>query len=529
MDTASVFNLPSKTSRRITFILKRGLDIVFSLLALILLSPFFALLAIGIKRTSPGPVFYRGVRVGRNRKPFQILKFRTMYECPESYAGPRVTAHDDPRVTPLGRWLRDTKMNELPQFWNVLKGEMSLVGPRPEDPQLVATWPEPAATDILSMRPGITSPASVQYHNEELLLGGQNVMDRYFKELSPDKLRLDQLYVRHHSLGMDLDVLLWTGLIILPRVSAHTPPEELLLAGPITHLLQRNVQWFFIDLVITLGAILMSAWIIPFHGVPQTAAGVKMLVALGIALLFSLVSTILGVNRIAWAKATVSNIFDLLPAWGIVLGASLLVNWRANIFPPALLGVASILALIGYLAARFRTRLLMGALSFFLHLRKTKIKPRERILVVGSGRTAEHVAWIFNHPTYAEKFHITGFVDDVPLSVGMRIYGGRVIGVYKDIPALVNKHDIGVIILADHRIFDDHKVELLKTCVSTPAKVVVIPDIFGSFNGLLHVITEDTCRTPAGNPAAESPCAYCLGKPSLWEMTYSAHSESGDH
>ncbi len=94
-------------------------------------------------------------------KGFGILKFRTMYERAESYAGPRVTGKQDRRITPLGQWLRNTKLNELPQLWNVLIGEMSLVGPRPEDPEIVKTWPADARKEILSVRPGITSPASI--------------------------------------------------------------------------------------------------------------------------------------------------------------------------------------------------------------------------------------------------------------------------------------------------------------------------------------------------------------------------------
>ncbi len=118
------------------------MDVCASALGLVFLSPFFLVIAWMIKRESPGPVFYRGPRMGRKGKPFGILKFRTMWEERASYDGPSVTARDDPRVTPLGRWLRHTKVNELPQLWNVLVGEMSLVGPRPEDPGIVATWPE---------------------------------------------------------------------------------------------------------------------------------------------------------------------------------------------------------------------------------------------------------------------------------------------------------------------------------------------------------------------------------------------------
>ena len=112
-------------------IAKRLFDIIVSALGLILLSPVFCLLSFLIKHESPGPAFYRGPRLGKDGKPFGILKFRTMYECAESYLGPRITARDDGRVTPIGHWLRETKLNELPQLWNVLAGEMSIVGPRP--------------------------------------------------------------------------------------------------------------------------------------------------------------------------------------------------------------------------------------------------------------------------------------------------------------------------------------------------------------------------------------------------------------
>src|SRR5574341_1928576 len=145
-------------------------DLCAAFLGLLILFPVFGLLAFLIKRESPGPVFYRGPRMGRDGKVFGMLKFRTMYERPASYEGPPVTAQDDGRITPLGKWLRDTKLNELPQLWNVLIGEMSLVGPRPEDPEVAATWPEAARREILSMRPGITSPASGLYRDEEKML-----------------------------------------------------------------------------------------------------------------------------------------------------------------------------------------------------------------------------------------------------------------------------------------------------------------------------------------------------------------------
>lgn len=235
------------TRAQINDALKRLLDITASALGLLCLSPLFLYLAWLIKRDSPGPVFYRGLRYGKGGRTFRILKFRTMYEREDSYRGPRVTARGDARITLLGKRLRDTKLNELPQLWNVLVGDMSLVGPRPEDATLAKSWPREVRDEVLSVRPGVTSPASVLYRNEESLLGGEQLMDTYLKSILPSKLRLDQLYVRNRSFLLDLDVLFWTFLVLLPRIGDSAPPEERLFLGPLTRLTRRYLNWFLID------------------------------------------------------------------------------------------------------------------------------------------------------------------------------------------------------------------------------------------------------------------------------------------
>ncbi len=238
-----------------------------------------------------------------------------MYEDLASYQGAKITAQDDPRITPLGRWLRDTKLNELPQLWNVLKGDMSLVGPRPEDPDIAKTWPQDVWNEVLSVRPGITSPASVQYHNEESMLNVQTVFQQYIQELSPDKLRLDQLYVHYRSFWLDLDTLFWTAMILLPMVGSRIPPEELLLVGPISHLIRKYINWFTIDLFISFFAISFSAIIWRLYA-PLNLGWINSLVmAIGFSFLFSTISVILGVNRISWSKAALKDIYDLIPAW----------------------------------------------------------------------------------------------------------------------------------------------------------------------------------------------------------------------
>ena len=259
-DQISNVRLPKNISRSTQIgdwfgdFLKRLFDIVVSSIVLLLFSPFYIAIAFAIKKSSPGPVLYKGFRVGRYGKPFNIIKFRTMNENPYSYEGPRVTAHDDNRITSIGHWLRDTKLNEFPQFWNVLIGNMSLVGPRPEDPEFANKWPKSISNEILSVRPGITSPASVQYRDEEKLLSNCDVEEKYLLELSPDKLRLDQLYVRYRSFLLDLDTFLWTTLMFIPKAGEYKPPESLLFVGFFSRIIRRYLNWFTIDFLTTLVA-----------------------------------------------------------------------------------------------------------------------------------------------------------------------------------------------------------------------------------------------------------------------------------
>ncbi len=185
------------------FVVKRILDIVLSIVALILLLPVYMILAIGVKRSSKGPIFFRQERIGKNGVPFAIIKFRTMYVDAEK-AGPQLSSTNDPRITPIGRIMRKTRMDELPQFWNVVKGEMSLVGPRPERAffieQIVAK--EPQFFQLTAVKPGITSWGQVKYGYAE------NVDEMI------QRMKFDLLYLKNMSLALDFKILLHTVLIV---------------------------------------------------------------------------------------------------------------------------------------------------------------------------------------------------------------------------------------------------------------------------------------------------------------------------
>ena len=186
--------------------MKRLFDLAASLLALLLLSPFFAMIALAIKITSAGPVFYRGDRIGRDGVPFRIVKFRTMRV---DAGGPGITRADDARVTGIGRFLRRTKLDELPQLINVVRGDMSLVGPRPEAPEYVLLYTVDERR-VLGVRPGLTSPASLRYRREESLLVGDDWHERYVSDIMRDKLREDLNYIAQRTFFGDLRLIFRT-------------------------------------------------------------------------------------------------------------------------------------------------------------------------------------------------------------------------------------------------------------------------------------------------------------------------------
>jgi lipopolysaccharide/colanic/teichoic acid biosynthesis glycosyltransferase/PKD repeat protein len=207
---------------------KRLFDILVAAGALIVAAPLLALAALGIRLSSPGPMLYRATRVGLQGRRFTMYKLRTMHLA--RAAGPVITGTDDPRVFAWGRLLRLTKVDELPQLWNVLRGDMAIVGPRPEDPAIVEQHYSAADRDTLDVRPGLASPGSLFHytHGDELLAGGDPEA-RYIQRLLPVKLALERVYVRHASFAYDLRIIGRTAWVILGMAAGRrrfaAPPE----------------------------------------------------------------------------------------------------------------------------------------------------------------------------------------------------------------------------------------------------------------------------------------------------------------
>ncbi|TCT12620.1 lipopolysaccharide/colanic/teichoic acid biosynthesis glycosyltransferase [Tepidamorphus gemmatus] len=197
---------------------KRAFDILASAIGLVVLSPVLLAIGLAIRLESGPPVLFRQTRVGRGGALFTIHKFRTMRPA----AGSRITAAGDPRVTRVGAFLRRTKLDELPQLWDILRGVMSFVGPRPEVPDMLAYYPPGDRAKLLSVRPGITDLATLEFRDEEAILAGANDVERaYLEEVVPRKLALATRYVDSRSFTLDMQILARTLAALVRR-----PPDQ---------------------------------------------------------------------------------------------------------------------------------------------------------------------------------------------------------------------------------------------------------------------------------------------------------------
>jgi len=193
--------------------MKRLSDVIVAASALVLLSPILVMAAIGIKILSPGRIFYRAVRVGRDGETFEMFKFRTMHHAS---LGSAITSRGDERIFPAGRLLRKLKIDELPQFWNVLMGDMSIVGPRPEDPKIVHGHYSGWMLETLEVRPGITGIGAIFYYSEgEHMIDDIDPEGSYVSRLLPPKLALERAYMERQDLGQDMRCMVLTAIAIV--------------------------------------------------------------------------------------------------------------------------------------------------------------------------------------------------------------------------------------------------------------------------------------------------------------------------
>lgn len=393
---------------------KRLIDLVFSLAALALLTPVFFLVAIAIKLDSPGPVMYSQARVGRKGRLFKMHKFRSMVVDAEQ-VGPSLTGSADPRVTQLGKWLRRLKLDELPQFINVLTGDMSLVGPRPEIPSIVEQYTS-EQREILEIKPGITGPTQLSWIDEsDKFPIGVDIIDHYTKQVMQEKLKTDLEYIRTRSVVGDLWYVMLTPVAIGRRILATLNP-------PLT--LQKCVRLALDGLMIVAANLLAFMfrfdWALPEKEVQHLFYGLPIVCA---AYLLSFLA--LRTHKSIWRFAGIEDLWQIIKASALGGGlhgfALVLLGWHG--YP------RSVLVLTAFL-----TVLLAGGARLLVRLRAERqatappsTNGRRTVVIIGAGETGELIAReILGNPLL--DYSLIGFVDDNPQKHGATIHGRPVLG-----------------------------------------------------------------------------------------------------
>lgn len=433
--------------------MKRLLDIIASIVGIIVLAPVFALIAVGIKLDSVGPVFFRQKRMGRSDRNFQIFKFRTMVSGAEK-TGSAITGAGDSRVTRLGKFLRDYKIDELPQLLNVLVGEMSLVGPRPELPKYKEYYTGCYA-DILKVRPGITDPASLQFRNESDLMDSDADPEiLYLDKILPEKLRINLRYLANASFWTDL-VVIWLTIVTAIRPGMMTRFESLhggkhqmslqnwivqsgrhRLRGRRRLLLKISTDAAMVVLAYFLAYFIRFEGDIPADELKGFVPCVAILLSLTLGSFYQFklykglyeysslkdLVSLLGAHTVGWTAFVVMQIFL---EFGATPRSVLVIYW--------LLGL-----------------MYMGGVRLSYRMLKEIIQPRNgsvRTLILGAGAAGEMIIRQMQRDSQL-GFRPVLLVDDDLDKANASIHGVTVRGTSEDIPRLVQEHNISQLIIA---------------------------------------------------------------------------------
>ena len=435
--------------------MKRTFDVCMAALGLLLTAPLLTLISVLIKLDSPGPVIFRQVRVGQGFRPFAIQKFRTMAVDTPGACLP-LTVGQDPRITRIGRILRKFKLDELPQLLNVLKGDMSFVGPRPEVPRYVERL-RSDFSEVLSVRPGITDLASLRYIDEATLLAySANPEEEYQLKVLPEKLRLAKLYIRHMSLRLDLAIVIQTLLHIarLPVVVFTLPElkaavDDSPLASPWTSLSSFILKWRK-PIVVVLDVVLIIlanyfAFVLRYDGnIPDGEIHTFEQTVLALVAIRGVAFALFGLNEGLWRYTSIWDLQNIMA--GVLTSTVVFYGWVHGImgissYPRSIFAIDAIL-LIGFLAGvRLSSRVLRD---------KPIFQKKRKVLVVGAGDSGERVVREMKTRTVFNCQPI-GFVDDNSSLLNQRIHGVKVLGTVQDLPRLVEglKPEIVVVAVPD--------------------------------------------------------------------------------
>ena len=432
--------------------LKRTFDIFLSLTGLILLSPFFLAIAILIKLDSKGSVFFRQVRIGKNGKPFEMFKFRTMMEA-EHWTGPPLSPKNDPRVTDLGAILRRFKINELPQLMNVLKGNMSFVGPRPEIPEIVKLYSHDEER-ILSVRPGIVGPTQIHMRNEEELYREDvDPKHYYMNHILPKKLRIDLEYVNSKSFLKDVGYLLQGVLITI--------------TGAITrrHLFENaeQIALFICDTFICAFSYFLAYFLrmegefppiekaILLHTIPYVII-TRMVTFTYFGLYGTLIRYISFDELLKVVKgATFSTILIIL--------LTFLIGERSH--------PRSVFAIDWFILVCFLGGYRLSFKALKDYVSRSKNVSQKNILIYGAGSTGDLA---LRYLRMQGNGNVIAFVDDDPKKMRKSFHGLKVVGNRYDIEALVRLYHIDQVFIAKNNMGSEDLEHIKSLCEKANVK-----------------------------------------------------------
>jgi FlaA1/EpsC-like NDP-sugar epimerase/lipopolysaccharide/colanic/teichoic acid biosynthesis glycosyltransferase len=431
------------------FLIKRLIDIFLSLLGILFLIPLLPIIGLLIKLDSRGPVFYLADRVGKGMKPFKMYKFRTMLETPIR-VGESVSPQFDPRVTTFGRFLRRTKMNELPQFFNVFKGEMTFVGPRPEAPDLAALYPE-EARQVFSVKPGLVGPATILGRNEEEVFPpGVDAKEYYIEHILLPKNRIDLEYIQNPSFFKDFKYILLglketlTGALSKRHIQDNRTQIYLLLSdiflAACSYMLAYAASLYVWNVEISF---LHAFWTLPLIILIRLACNIYFRLYNSLIRYISY-HDILNVLKGVTSGSFLLVLIDSLTGWVNYSGRILVADWACLIFFLSIF------------------RLILRIYWDETH-RKSDERQKRRILIYGVCDEGNLACRALTSENYG-PFEVAGFIDDEPAKYGKLISGKRVLGSRHHIKALAKLYRIEEILVADPGINSDKLEEIMTIC-----------------------------------------------------------------
>lgn len=464
--------------------IKRMIDLVCAALGLLITLPLLLCVAVLIKLDSRGPILFRQVRIGRGGKPFLIYKFRTMVEDAPRRGG-AITVGDDPRITRVGRLLRRFKLDELPQLGNILKGDMSLVGPRPEVPRYVELYKKDFAS-ILTVRPGLSDLASLKYFDEAAMLEkSESPEETYKKTILPNKIRLAKHYVENQSLLLDLAIVAQTllSLFRVPLVVCEVPeflpqigksqPGRLMRVG--TRLLNwRRPLIVLLDIGLIMLSNYLAFWLRFDGDIHQAEMGFFYTLLPALVLIRGAAFWLLRLNEGLWRYTSLWDLQNILV--GVVSSTVAFYGWihwalGVHDYPRSVLIIDSVL-LVGLVAGvRLPFRVFREAVIY---------RSKRRVLIIGSGDAGERIVREMRTQP-ASRYQPIGFLDDQDIPSRHRIHGVKCLGTRKDLGRILTTAQVEEVILA----LPSDKPAVLREIIAALGSAKVTIKTLPSVNDLL--------------------------------------------